>query len=58
MGEWNIAELSDLIRQLRQGTETLIEKGRGIPAVEVNGACLLTDIGMLELNISDLKEMD
>lgn len=55
MGDWNIEELADLIQKLRELAETLKEKGNGIEAVVRNTDSMLTDIEMLELNISDLK---
>ena len=54
MGDWNIEELADLIQQLRELAETLKKKGGGIEAVVRNADAMLTDIEMLELNISDL----
>jgi len=55
MGDWNIEEMADLIQQLRELAETLKEKGHGIEAVARNTDSMITDIEMLELNISDLK---
>ena len=55
MGDWNIEELADLIQQLREIAGTLKEKGGGIEAVSRNTDALITDIEMLEMNISDLK---
>ena len=53
----NVAEMDKLIRRMRQCAEELKEKDSGIQAVERNVDRLLANIKMLELNISDVKEL-
>lgn len=57
MGEWNIKEMADQIQKMRQLAEELKEKSGGIQAVERNLDRILANIKMLELNISDVREM-
>ncbi|MBE9573760.1 MAG: hypothetical protein IMF20_01345 [Proteobacteria bacterium] len=52
-----IAEMDELIRRMRQCAEELKEKDNGIQAVERNVDRILANIKMLELNISDVKEL-
>ena len=53
----NVAEMDKLIRRMRQCAEELKEKDNGIQAVERNVDRILANIKMLELNISDVKEL-
>ena len=57
MRDWKIDEMCELIKQMRQVTEELKEKSGNIQAVERNSDRILANIKMLELNISDLKEV-
>jgi len=52
-----IAEMDELIRRMRQCAEELKKKDNGIQAVERNVDRILANIKMLELNISDVKEL-
>ncbi len=52
-----VAEMDELIRRMRQCAEELKEKDNGIQAVERNVDRILANIKMLELNISDVKEL-
>ena len=52
-----IAEMDKLIRRMRRCAEELKEKDNGIQAVERNVDRILANIKMLELNISDVKEL-
>jgi len=52
-----IAEMDKLIQRMRQCAEELKEKDNGIQAVERNVDRILANIKMLELNISDVKEL-
>jgi len=52
-----IAEMDELIQRMRQCAEELKEKDNGIQAVERNVDRILANIKMLELNISDVKEL-
>ena len=52
-----IAEMDELIQRMRQCAEELKEKDDGIQAVERNVDRILANIKMLELNISDLKDL-
>jgi len=53
----NVAEMDELIRRMRQCAEELKEKSGNIQAVERNVDRILANIKMLELNISDVKEL-
>ena len=53
----NIAEMDKLIRRMRRCAEELKEKSGNIQAVERNVDRILANIKMLELNISDVKEL-
>jgi len=53
----NVAEMDELIQRMRQCAEELKEKDNGIQAVERNVDRILANIKMLELNISDVKEL-
>jgi predicted component of type VI protein secretion system len=57
MGEWNIEEMDELIKRLRQLAEELKEKSGGIQAVDRNLDRILANVKMLELNISDVREL-
>ena len=52
-----IAEMDELIRRMRRCAEELKEKSGNIQAVERNVDRILANIKMLELNISDVKEL-
>lgn len=55
MENWNLEEMDERIRKIRQLAEELKEKGGGFQAVERNVDRILASIKMLELNISDVK---
>ena len=57
MREWKIDEMCELIKQMRHIVEELKEKSGAIQAVERNLDRILANIKMLELNISDMKEV-
>ena len=57
MNDWKIDEMDVLIKRLRQVAEELKEKSGGIQAVERNSDRILANIKMLELNVSDMKEV-
>jgi hypothetical protein len=57
MEEVKIKELCGLIEQLRHVTETLKEKGDKIQAIKINTDRILANIKMLELNVSDVREL-
>ena len=52
-----IVEMDELIQRMRQCAEELKVKDDGIQAVERNVDRILANIKMLELNISDLKDL-
>jgi len=54
MKQWNVEELADRIRQLRQIAEELREKGEGIETLERNVERILASVRLLEINISDV----
>ena len=55
MENWDIEEMDERIKQMRQLAEELKVKGRRIQAVERNVDRILACIKMLELNISDVR---
>jgi hypothetical protein len=57
MSNVTIQAMDKLIQQLRHDAEALLEKAHGMQAVERNLDRLLASIKMLELNISDVKEL-
>ena len=57
MDNWDIEEISELIQRMHQIADELKEKAGGIQAVERNLDHILANIKMLELNISDVKEL-
>jgi hypothetical protein len=57
MADWNIEEMDELIKRLRQLAEKLKEKSGGIQAVDRNLDRILANVKMLELNISDVREL-
>jgi len=57
MNDWKIEEMCELIKQMRQVAEESKEKSWNIQAVERNLDRILANIKMLELNISDIKEV-
>ena len=57
MNAWKIDEMCELIKQMRHVVEELKEKSGPIQAVERNLDQILANIKMLELNISDVKEL-
>jgi predicted component of type VI protein secretion system len=57
MADWKIEEMDELIKRLRQLAEELKEKSGGIQAVDRNLDRILANVKMLELNISDVREL-
>lgn len=57
MNAWKIDEMCELIKQMRHVVEELKEKCGPIQAVERNLDRILANIKMLELNVSDVKEL-
>jgi hypothetical protein len=57
MSNVTIEAMAQLIQQMRHDAEALLEKSHGIQAVERNLNRLLASIRMLELNVSDIKEL-
>jgi len=57
MADWNIDEMDELIKRLRQLAEELKEKSGGIQAVDRNLDRILANVKMLELNISDVRDL-
>lgn len=50
-------EVCEIIEQMRKMTESLKKKGEGVEAVERNADRILASIKMLELNITDIKDL-
>ena len=57
MSDWKIEEMCEIIKQMRQLAEDLKGKSGNIQAVERNSDRILANIKMLELNVSDMKEV-
>jgi hypothetical protein len=57
MADWNIEEMDELIKRLRHIAEELKDKSGGIQAVDRNLDRILSNITMLELNISDVRDL-
>ena len=57
MNDWKIDEMSELIKRLRQVAEELKEKSGGIQAVDRNLDRILANVKMLELSVSDVRDL-
>jgi hypothetical protein len=57
MKQYDIKTMDEKIKLLRKTAEELDELGDGIEAVKKNIVRLLSSTKMLELNISDLREV-
>jgi hypothetical protein len=57
MKEWKIDEVADLIERMRSIAEEMKNKAAGLETVQRNLVRILANIRMLELNISDVKEL-
>ena len=57
MADWNVEEMDELIKRLRQLAEELKEKSGGIQAVDRNVDRILANVTMLEINISDVRDV-
>ena len=57
MSDWKVDEMNRLIKRLRELAEELKEKSGGIQAVDRNSDRILANVKMLELNVSDMKEV-
>lgn len=57
MNDWKVDEMSELIKRLRQLVEELKEKSGGIQAVDRNLDRILANVKMLELNVSDVRDL-
>ncbi len=55
--KYNIKEMDEKIKLLRKTAEELMVLGGGVEAVKKNLVRLLASTRMLELNISDVKEL-
>jgi hypothetical protein len=55
--DYNIKEMVKIIKALRQNAESLKEISGGIPEVEKNAERILTNVRMLEIDISDAAEI-
>ena len=56
-GRYKIREMDEKIQALRRAAEELMALGGEIEAVKKNLVRLLASTAMLELNISDLKDI-
>ena len=57
MSNVSLEAMAELIHQMRRSAEALQKQAQGIQAVERNLVRLLASVKMLELNISDAKEL-
>jgi hypothetical protein len=57
MSNVSLEAMVELIHQMRRSAEALQKQAQGIQAVERNLVRLLASVKMLELNISDAKEL-
>lgn len=57
MENYDIEEMDERIKQMRQLAEELKVKGRRIQAVERNVDRILASIKILELNVSDVRRL-
>ena len=54
----NLNEINDKIQLMREAAEELNRIGEGFPAISRNTIRILASIKMLEINVSDLVELD
>ena len=54
----NLSEVDKEIKQLKKISELLNENGKLFPALQKNTTRILASIKMLEINISDIVELD
>ena len=54
----DIKKIDDKIRVLKRTAEELNRMGEGFPALARNSTRILASIKMLELNVSDIAELD
>ncbi len=54
----NLSEIDKEIKQLKRTSELLKEKAILFPSLEKNTSRILASIKMLEINISDIVELD
>jgi hypothetical protein len=56
--DFDLKRLSGDIRLMKQAAERLAAVGEAFPALEKNARRILASLKMLEINISDLLELD
>ena len=54
----NLSEIDKEIKKLKRTSELLKEKAKLFPSLEKNTSRILANIKMLEINISDIVELD
>ena len=57
MNRREIKKIDTRIKVIKKAAEELKELSRGIPAVDRNAARILASVKMLEINISDVKDL-
>jgi hypothetical protein len=56
--QYDIKKIHDKIRELKSTAEELNRLGENFPALARNSIRILASIKMLEINVSDLVELD
>ncbi len=54
----NLSEVDKEIKQLKRTSELLMDQSERLPALQKNITRILASIKMLEINISDIVELD
>ena len=54
----NLSEVDKEIKQLKRTSELLMDQSERFPSLEKNTSRILASIKMLEINISDIVELD
>ena len=57
MGRRELRKLDTRIKTIKKATQELKELSTEIPAVDRNAARILASVKMLEINISDVKDL-
>jgi hypothetical protein len=57
MNRREIGKLDNRIKTIKKAAEELRELSGGIPAVDRNAVRILASVKMLEINISDVKDL-
>lgn len=58
MSEFDLKEINEKIQLMKQSARELNQMGKNFPAIARNAVRIMASVKMLEINISDLVELD